>query len=661
MNTNEIFSIYTWLNTCNKIHVKKDTQYLELKDTVQCEKISQQCEYPEDFQKFLLFSCQNNGTRWANTFTKLMSDDMNVPWKTIKKGIISVIFNQNPEDRKKYVDIELGTDPISEKEQSIYEQYFCNTDSINTVRMSKLLIGCMGASNSHSLGFFTRTSIHSWLSGAVPRERNIVIRLAFWAHCTVEETNKLLECAGMHKLYIKGTGRSIESNRASLQDIVYIFMLEHENYSFTTAQEIIEVLNKHFHKKIKEKMTFNPDDSDTFYMQDLFNGLSNNKEDLIEYFDNTIPALLYSYKTLYGNIVESFINKYSISKGSQADPVHSSIHAFTTSQLEAKLPKTIKKGSPKKKRNRNSDDGTWRESLKNTLYAAFNMYEDDEKTMSVVFQNDKDPEITKQFKEDQTDRIFQRNDIIALGLILHSSKAEINNLLEWAQEAPLYSRNFAENVVMNATENPAGYCSASKVIDTLFTAEHIKQYSISSKELLDAMHAYLHFYSNPLKYKDEIDHFGAEINALLSLRKYEWIKSISVVREIYPTKRKIEIPFLFITEKERTERHTESFKEPRSQNSIFIIKCMLKHLPKKKEFQEKVIKKSFIDPKTGKKTTHFILICHLKKLKVVRPIAYRYSKKLLSYYPEKTLFDFLVERTAGYLKDKDLGSCLKGD
>lgn len=661
MNTNEISSLYKWLNTCGNIHVKKDTQSLELKDTVQCSELSQQCEYPEDFQKFLLFSCQNNGTRWANAVAKLMSDDRNVPWKTIKKGIISVILDKNQEDRKKYVDRELGTDPVSEKEQSIYEQYFCNADSIDTVHMSKLLIGCMGVSNKRSLGFFTRTSIHSWLSGALPRERNIVIKLAFWAHCTVEETNKLLECAGMHKLYLKGIGRTIGENKASLQDIVYIFMLEHENYSFTTAQEIIEVLNKHFHNKIQEKMTFNPDDSDTFYMQNFFNGLSNDKEDLIEYFDNNIPTLLYSYTTLYGNIVESFINKYSISKGSQADPVHSSIHAFTTSQLEAKLPKAIKKDSPKKKRNRNSDDGTWRESLKNTLYAAFNMYEDDKKTMSAVFQNNKDPEITKQFKEDQIGRIFQRNDIIALGLILHSSKAEINNMLEWAQEAPLYSRNFAENVVMNATENPAGYCSASQVIDTLFTVEHIKQYSISSRELLNAMHAYLHFYSNPLKYKDEINHFAAGINALLSLRKYEWIKSVSVVREIYPMKGKTEIPFLFITEKEKTEKHTESFKEPRSQNSIFIIKCILKHLPKKKEFQEKVIKKSFIDPRTGKKTTHFISICYLKKLQVVRPIAFRYSRELLSYYPEKTLFDFLVEKTAGYLKDKDLGSCLKGD
>ena len=175
------------------------------------------------------------------------------------------------------------------------------------------------------------------------------------------------------------------------------------------------------------------------------------------------------------------------------------------------------------------------------------------------------------------------------------------------------------------------------------------------------MHAYLHFYSNPLKYKDEINHFAAGINALLSLRKYEWIKSISVVREIYPMKRKTEIPFLFITEKEKTEKHMESFKEPRSQNSVFIIKCILKHLPQKKEFQEKVIKKSFIDSRTGKKTTHFISICYLKKLQVVRPIAFRYSKELLSYYPEKTLFDFLVEKTAGYLKDKDLGSCLKGD
>lgn len=81
MNTNEISSLYKWLNTCSNLHVKKDTQSLELKDTVQCGELSQQCEYPEDFQKFLLFSCQNNGTRWANAVAKLMSDDRNVHYK----------------------------------------------------------------------------------------------------------------------------------------------------------------------------------------------------------------------------------------------------------------------------------------------------------------------------------------------------------------------------------------------------------------------------------------------------------------------------------------------------------------------------------------------------------------------------------------------------
>ena len=41
---------------------------------------------------------------------------------------------------------------------------------------------------------------------------------------------------------------------------------------------------------------------------------------------------------------------------------------------------------------------------------------------------------------------------------------------------------------------------------------------------------------------------------------------------------------------------------------------------------------------------------YLKKLKVVRQAAYHLSKKLLAWYPEKVMFDFLVYKTSVYLK-----------
>ena len=645
------------------LQVKKNSTPIYPKTTSQCEDISrEECKHPEDFQKLLLPYCRESNKRWADAYTKLAEDNPDVPWKTIKKCIISDIFKiEDPEERKNFVDSELGNDPIGEKKQSIYEQYFHTDKSICDFRMSSLLIGCMGASNRY--GFFTRPSINSWADGSIPKSRNTVIKFAFWAHCTVEETNKLLECAGKHKLYLKGIGlndfyhkddkKDDKFHRASLQDIVYIFMLKNKNYSFIKAQEMIDILNEHFHDAIQKTMILNPDGSDTFHMQELFDKLDNERKELIKYFDNNIARLLYSYKTLYGDLVESFSNDYAISKGNQDNPVYSSIYFFTTSRLQIKSDNQTKKGK------RNPNDNIWKESLKNTLYAAFSMNEDDKALMKEALkeENDKKKEITKQFKENQMKRIFKRNDIITLGLILNSSKEKINIMLGYAQEAPLYPRNFIENVIMNVADNPDAYSPISQIIEVLFTDEHEKHYGITQKELSNAMHAYMRLLTNASKHRTEICSLAAGITATLSLRKYEWIKSVSVVKEIYPKRKTEKIPFkCFLKETEKIEALSKGI---RIAGSVFVIKCLLKYLPKKKEFQEKVIKESFIDLRTGKKTTYFISICYLKKLQVVRPIAFRYSRELLSYYPEKTLFDFLVEKTSSYLKDGKLYSYLK--
>ena len=44
---------------------------------------------------------------------------------------------------------------------------------------------------------------------------------------------------------------------------------------------------------------------------------------------------------------------------------------------------------------------------------------------------------------------------------------------------------------------------------------------------------------------------------------------------------------------------------------------------------------------------------YLKKLQIVRPLAYRCSKAIFSRYPENVMFDFLVRKTAFYVKNNE--------
>ena len=681
-----------------------------LEKTCQFTDILKKCDTPEDYQRYLLYHCKSANQRWVEAYTKLTDDDPNVPWKTVKKGIISDVFElTDPEERKDFVEREFGNNKFELFEgryKSIYELYFQDKTK-EQFSSTAVSIGRLASSRIDGLGSFTRNTVNFWLEGSMPQDRDIVIKLSFWAKCTVEETNKLLELAGMHKLYLKGTG-NIKSTRSSLQDIVYIFMLQNKNYSFSTAQEVITSLNSKLKEEIKKEMTIDVDDADTKIMTDLFNELSSDKKELEDYFKTNISKLLYNYRSLYGLIVQSFENKYAISKGNQANPAYSSIRAFTVSRLETKIKQELKANineiySKKNEKERKSSvDGRWRESLKNTLYSAFNANaEIDQKLSKKLDPNDYNIKIQKTFTEKQMKRIFQRNDIIVLGLIENRSDEGMTKLLQSAQESPLYAKNFIEAVIIRAVSEPRVYFPLTKMINLLYTNMHYEQYGLTKEELLDATRSYLHFYEHPNYYNDELKKLSAGINAMLSLRRYEWIKSVSVVKEMYPWKEQTVLKFQYLPENVKEKKASKNtFKV----GSVFVIKFQFRHAIKKKReilrerentlkndkislnIEEKLLKKAVRDGNEKlitchtnriKKLNNFIenidldpkhipepskateKILYLKKLQVVRPIAYRYSKELLSYYPEKTLFDFWVEKTSSYLKNKELCYYLK--
>lgn len=191
------------------ISVQKPDVTKKLNDTIQNGIISRdECMYPEDYQKEILDSCWDTSQRWAKAVDHLIDDNLQIPGKTIKKGIISDIFSiTDLHEREIFVNHEFGEDSISDDEdRTIYERYFRNK-TLENFSLSRQALGDM-ASKCYGGGKFTRNVIDQWRGGSVPYDRVKVIKLAFWAKCTLEETNKLLECAGMHKLYLKGTSSS---------------------------------------------------------------------------------------------------------------------------------------------------------------------------------------------------------------------------------------------------------------------------------------------------------------------------------------------------------------------------------------------------------------------------------------------------------------------
>lgn len=632
------------------ISVQKPDVTKKLNDTIQNGIISRnECMYPEDYQKEILDSCWDTSQRWAKAVDHLIDDNLQIPGKTIKKGIISDIFSiTDLHEREIFVNHEFGEDSISDDEdRTIYERYFRNK-TLENFSLSRQALGDM-ASKCYGGGKFTRNVIDQWRGGSVPYDRVKVIKLAFWAKCTLEETNKLLECAGMHKLYLKGTSSSATLQN-SLQDMVYIFMLGHKCYSFATAQEFIDKLDYHLLITAQleidsEKNKETSEDVSTTSLLYELNNLNFEQSSFIEYFKKYVPHFISSYNMLNGNLAILFTDKYCICKNNQLDASQNSIRALTNSALRFSAKTNGTHSTPK------GEIDKWPSSLSNLLYAAFGIVKRPKKQK----KNSKKQETAPEPIHKHMERIFSRNDIITMGLILNCSKAGINNLLNLAQEPPLYARNFIENIVMTASDNTTGYIcevSSQDLIDQ-FTSVYSNCYGITKQDFSEAISAFQRFSNYPSKYDKEYMDFTDAITAMKSLRRYGWIRSISVAAVIYPTKSFDILQFKplagadneslkrILTSTDKAVRKSRPNPESNACQNLFVIKVNFRYVIKN---QRRKTKKP-LEP--AEKT-----IC-LKKLQIVRPMSFRYSKELLSLYPENVMFDFLVRKTSFYLKDND--------
>ncbi len=683
MVTKEPCKYYEAFTIQKKIAVRKPSVPDRLNTTTQNANAGlEKCFYPEEFRKEVLSSCWETSQRWKKAFEDITDNNLDAPQKTIMKGIISDIFTiPDPKKRKTFVDRELGTNRFtmdakrgSTREKTVYELYF-QDKTIEEFELKKKTLGIIG-NGYPGVGAFTRSTVNRWYNGTLPNDRNKVIRLAFWAKCTIEETNKLLESAGMHKLYLKSTGgNNLTNAKNSLQDLVYIFLLKHENYSFAKSQEITDELDQLLKKVKREEIAGTGREKTKTLLDELMklkecddNFVSN---DFISYFNKHLSDLLSSYRTLYGSVVDGFIKKYDACRGNTDDQLQNSISTLTSCRLKCPQMAELKKESE-----RNNESNEWRESLINTLYAAYfaksDVLNNNEDTDNVKKKKKKKNEEKKEEKVIAMERVFSRNDVIILGLILNKSMKEINDsFLASAQEPPLYGRNFIENVIRKATSDPACKVCAD-VIASRFTSEYQDYYDITKEEFTAALNSLMFFYDNRkqkddtgnnppgYKYENQLLWFVDIINALRSLEKYEWIKSISIVKEIYPSKAYDILFFKHLTEiegKNLEEKLADIHgpvitpkpdPETKGRQNLFVIHVLGKEKAEKAEKNNAKKKGKKADEK--KETNIRKTTIYLKKLKVVRPAAYHLSKKLLAWYPEKVMFDFLVYKTSVNLK-----------
>lgn len=208
---------------------------------------------------------------------------------------------------------------------------------------------------------------------------------------------------------------------------------------------------------------------------------------------------------------------------------------------------------------------------------------------------------------------------------------------------------------MTASDNTTGYIcevSSQDLIDQ-FTSVYSNCYGITKQDFSEAISAFQRFSNYPSKYDKEYMDFTDAITAMKSLRRYGWIRSISVAAVIYPTKSFDILQFKppagadneslkrTLTSTDKAVRKSRPNPESNACQNLFVIKVNFRYVIKN---QRRKTKKP-LEP--AEKT-----IC-LKKLQIVRPMSFRYSKELLSLYPENVMFDFLVRKTSFYLKDND--------
>ena len=390
-----------------------------LMNTSDCNKENAKCIDASDIKGKILPSCRTQEERWQEAFLNLADKDPNSKHKTILNGIVKdIIKESNKEKAKQISEQEFGkTIRLSawEGDIDIYTQYFSKIKDISQFDLSHKAF-CVLLNRS-------RGTIINWYNGkGLPKYRDDVIKLAFWAKYTVEETNKLLACAGKHSLYVKGS-----ENKNTLVDTVYIHMLNHGNYSFAKAQKLIKETNKVIQQKIQAQnkegvivLSHEPSSDSKNMEKLLLNKVGNSDADFLTFIKQHVDSFIYDYQKLYDILCSDFETQYDVNNKNVVNHRDS-----YTSSLNSLL--GISAG-PKRR---------WKNSLVKIIYAAL-------------------PQKTKQTQLVDTDyHTISRKDLIVLGLILNRDLPGVNMLLKTCKEEPIYGRGIGECIIWNALETGA--------------------------------------------------------------------------------------------------------------------------------------------------------------------------------------------------------------
>lgn len=390
-----------------------------LMNTSDCNKENAKCIDASDIKGKILPSCRTQEERWQEAFLNLADKDQNSKHKTILNGIVKdIIKESNKEKAKQISEQEFGkTIRLSawEGDIDIYTQYFSKIKDISQFDLSHKAF-CVLLNRS-------RGTIINWYNGkGLPKYRDDVIKLAFWAKYTVEETNKLLACAGKHSLYVKGS-----ENKNTLVDTVYIHMLNHGNYSFAKAQKLIKETNQVIQQKIQAQnkegvivLSHEPSSDSKNMEKLLLNKVGNSDADFLTFIKQHVDSFIYDYQKLYDILCSDFETQYDVNNKNVVNHRDS-----YTSSLNSLL--GISAG-PKRR---------WKNSLVKIIYAAL-------------------PQKTKQTQLVDTDyHTISRKDLIVLGLILNRDLPGVNMLLKTCKEEPIYGRGIGECIIWNALETGA--------------------------------------------------------------------------------------------------------------------------------------------------------------------------------------------------------------
>lgn len=530
-----------------------DDKMVILMDTADCNKENETCIDALEIKKKILPFCRSQKERWKEAFLKLVDEDPNAQYKTILKGIIKDIIEEPDKEKARQISEqefgETARPSAWEDDIDIYAQYFSNTNELSQFKISKKKLSILLKR--------ARGTIRNWYEGEeLPKYRDDVIKLAFWAKSTIEETNKLLECAGKRKLYVKGSGDT-KDNSNSLVDTVYIHMLRNENYSFAKAEKLIKEMNRAIQEKIKAQnedsvITLkNETSSDSENMEKLLEKVGNDDTEFLTFIQQHIDSFIYDYQALYDMLYLAFEKEYDVNNKNVQE--HRDSDKCSLNSLLG-----ISLGSKRR----------WKNSLVKIIYTAI-------------------PQKTKQTQLTDTDyHTISRKDLIVLGLILNMDLAGVNMLLDTCKEPPIYGRGIGECIIWNALKTgaelvvdefpeEAGELYKSECIYTVFkkaleknTNIRNKSGEITEEKIVECLNKqlkeyetlyYEYEYNMPIsvtqrkKNREQINKEYVRkfpcCNALHSLKVFEWIKataaemklsivmeSIQDILELYPEK-----------------------------------------------------------------------------------------------------------------------------